>query len=196
MCEFKFFCDDEVIHIESFESMEDAEADIPIVADEYEVSAEDVTVEERWEDLRAAVAEFLNLDPVELTFMSFINEDRFDTSEEGWQSDLASNDIWDEILDICNSNLSWKDLGDDESDDSVIKDILDQGSKLMIKLRQQEDEMEEEDDEDEGEEYYEEVVEETYVDEVFVDSYYPLSYWDCYYDPFYVSPVYYDPYWF
>jgi len=40
----------------------------------------------RWDDLRIAVAEYLGEDPIELVFMSFINEKRFGRDADGkWQ---------------------------------------------------------------------------------------------------------------
>jgi hypothetical protein len=102
--------------------------------------------EEQWEDLRVAVAEFKNLDPVEIVFMSFLNENRFGKSEEGWQFDLLLGTTWDEILEICNTALSVDELGYEDEDGSfsgeaVIKDVITQGAELNIKLRKQEEEL-------------------------------------------------------
>ncbi len=95
--------------------------------------------DERWEDVRFAVLEYRNdkkffkrnlLNPVELIFLSFLEEGRFDFSKLGWQSDILSGQIWDEILDISNSMLQWHDLGSE----GVIKDIIKQGTQLTEEL--------------------------------------------------------------
>jgi len=94
---------------------------------------------ERWEDLRFAVSEYQNdkklikwklLNPIEIVFISFLNENRFDFSETGWQTKILSGQIWDEILEISNSMLQWQDFGGED----VIKDIINQGKQLTIKL--------------------------------------------------------------
>ncbi len=152
--------------------------------------------EERWEDLRVAVAAFKKLNPVEIVFMSFLNEKRFGNAGEGWQFDLLLGTVWDEILEICNSALCVADLAyeDDErnsiSGEDVIKDVLSQGAELNLWIREEEEKEEEEEEEDEDEfgsrghhgdddSYVETVV----VEEVSYDTY------NAYYDPFYISPV-------
>jgi hypothetical protein len=90
----------------------------------------------RWDDLRIAVAEYLGEDPIELVFMSFINEKRFGRDSDGkWQYDLLLGTIWDEILEICNTAIHWTDLGyEDEQGqvpaEAVIEDIIAQGNEL------------------------------------------------------------------
>ncbi len=94
----------------------------------------------RWDDLRIAVAEYLGQDPIELVFMSFINEKRFGRDADGkWQYDLLLGTIWDEILEICNTAIHWTDLGyEDEEGEvpatAVIEDIIAQGNELRERL--------------------------------------------------------------
>jgi len=94
----------------------------------------------RWDDLRVAVAEYLQGDPIELVFMSFINEKRFGRDADGtWQFDLLLGTVWDEILEICNQALHWPDLGyeDDEGKaeaEAVIEDIIGQGNTIRNDL--------------------------------------------------------------
>ena len=90
----------------------------------------------RWDDLRIAASEFCGIDPVEVVFMSFIQERRFGRNNEGWQFDLLLGSVWDEILEICNSAIQWQQLG--YSDDQgkvdareVITDIVQQGADLI-----------------------------------------------------------------
>ena len=46
--------------------------------------------DDRWDDLRVAVADYKGMNPIEIVFMSFINEHRFGRNESGWQSLLSS----------------------------------------------------------------------------------------------------------
>ena len=94
----------------------------------------------RWDDLRIAVAEYLKNDPIELVFMSFINEKRFGRNAEGnWQFDLLLGSVWDEILEVCNRSLHWPDLGYEDEEgkveaEAVIEDIIAQGNAIRDSL--------------------------------------------------------------
>ncbi|MCD6291868.1 MAG: hypothetical protein J7M09_00250 [Deltaproteobacteria bacterium] len=96
--------------------------------------------ESRWDDLRIAVSEYLATDPVELVFMSFINESRFGRDADGnWQFDLLLGSVWDEILEICNQSIHWPELGykDEEGEvkaEAVIEDIIAQGKTILNSL--------------------------------------------------------------
>ena len=97
---------------------------------------------ERWDDLRVAVADYRDMDPVEIVFMSFINENRFGRNETGWQFDLLLGTVWDEILEICNTALQLRELGweDDQGSvraEDVIQDIIDQGTEIMNRIHEQ-----------------------------------------------------------
>ena len=136
------------------------------------------TDNDRFEDLRIAVAIFKKINPAEIVFMSFINENRFDTASAGWQIDLMSDNVWDEIEDICATAIKPEDLGED-----AMTDMISQGADLMIKL------MEEEQNQNSGGNtgynggyngYGQNevvIVEET------------IPYYQPYYDPYYISPV-------
>ncbi len=95
--------------------------------------------DERFEDVRIAIAEHLGIDAVEIVFMSFIREDRFGRDATGWQFDLLLGSVWDEILDVCNSATDASELGYPDGDrwvdgSAVAEDILQQGGKLLGKL--------------------------------------------------------------
>jgi hypothetical protein len=145
---------------------------------------------DRWEDLRIAVADFKGIDPIEIVFMSFINEKRFGRDKTGWQFDLLIGEVWDEILTICNTALHKEDLayesdGEAVAGDTVMQDVIIQGAELMIQLLEKEDSIAQSishDDSDggNGEPHYVERVE--YV-------HHPAPYYEPYYDPFYISPV-------
>ena len=157
--------------------------------------------DERWEDLRVAVVEYKKINPVEIVFMSSINEGRFGKgSKTGWQFDLLLGTVWDAILEVCNTNLSWQDLGDED----VIRDIITQGTELMLSLLSEEEKrvtaarQYDDDDDDDG---YKgngvggDIVETTVIEEVVpVVDYGYYNTW--YVDPFYCAPFWYDPwYW-
>jgi hypothetical protein len=99
--------------------------------------------QDHWEDLRVAVAAYKGIDPVEIVFMSFINEERFGRNATGWAFDLLLGSVWDEILNICNSALRVEQLGWEGEDgpvsgESVMADILNQGLALVQELHQRE----------------------------------------------------------
>jgi hypothetical protein len=95
--------------------------------------------EERFTDVRIAIAEYLGIDAVEIVFMSFIREDRFGRDASGWQFDLLLGSVWDQILDICNSATDLHELGYQDGErwidgEVVAEDILQQGGTLLGKL--------------------------------------------------------------
>ncbi|MFV2013834.1 MAG: hypothetical protein ACC656_00255 [Candidatus Heimdallarchaeota archaeon] len=172
------------------------------IGDEPGVEAEtwtDYLHDERFLDLRVAVAEFKKLNPVELVFMSFINEDSFDVEKDGWEFDVYSGLYWDKIVDIANGSLTLK-LVQEAGHDMEM--IIKAGTDVIIALNKIEKEIAQEivaakeEFDDEDEEYVAETVE--YV-EIIEEPYYDDYYFDAYYDPFYVSPVWdpwYDPYYY
>lgn len=148
--------------------------------------------DDRWDDLRLAVAEFKKLDAAEIVFMNFINEGRFGTDKTGWQFDLLLGTAWDEILNICNTAITVDEIGyEDEqgkvSGEAVIKDVIRQGAELNIKLKKKERELEDKykEDIDDGEDE----PEEDYAVEPVIIEEYPVNYYYAYRDPFYISPV-------
>lgn len=99
--------------------------------------------DDRWEDLRVAVADFKGIDPVEIVFMSFLNEGRFGRNETGWQFDLLLGSVWDDILDICNRAVQVDQLGYDSGEefidgDTVMRDIIARGTTLIQELQARE----------------------------------------------------------
>ena len=130
----------------------------------------DFASNERFDDLRIAVAIFKKIDPAEIVFMSFINENRFDTTAAGWQMDLASDNDWDEIEDICKTAIKPEEVGED-----AMVDMIGQGSELMIKLLEEE---QQQNQNNQGNTNGGDIVEEETVE-----------YYQPYYDPYYVSPI-------
>jgi hypothetical protein len=148
--------------------------------------------DKRWMDLRIAVCEFKKINPIEIVFLSFLNDNVFDVEKDSWQFDLYSDLIWDEIIEICNTAYSMEEFGGNDA----MEDLVTQGNEVMNILHEKEKEMDEQDEEYDEESYCEDIDEEeeyvTYVETVEVvikDVYY-----DNYYrDPFYVSPVWLMP---
>lgn len=149
--------------------------------------------EERWVDLRIAVAEFKNIDPLEVVFMSSLNEAQFDQGERGWQFNLKAGWVFDKIVEISNSAYHVQDLGEDEeSAISVMAEIINQGSQLMVNMLEEERRMLA----DQEATRVAQVPQQTQ-QEAIEPVYYPTSYYYGYtYDPFYVSPVWVSPWWY
>ncbi|MDP9078314.1 MAG: hypothetical protein M3O71_12855 [Bacteroidota bacterium] len=131
----------------------------------------DFTNNERFDDLRIAVAIFKKIDPAEIVFMSYINENRFDTTSAGWQMDLISDNEWNAIEEICATAIKPDEVGED-----AMVDMIGQGSELMIKLLQEELNQNNNNNNNGG--GGGEIIEEETV-----------TYYEPYYDPYYVSPV-------
>ncbi len=137
--------------------------------------------DERWSDLRLAVARLKKLDAHEIVFMSFLNEERFGSDQNGWQFDLILGSIWNEIRDICRNAITVEELGSQEK----LVEFTRQGSDLLIQLLEHEKKLQEWERENtntdnHGNDY--EVVE--------IEEFYP------YRDPFYVSPFWATPLFF
>lgn len=140
---------------------------------------------QRFDDVRIAVCNYKKMDAKEIVFMAFINENRFDTSSTGWQMDLLSDAIWLEMDEIVRSAINFTDLGDE----SVIIDIINQGSKLVVDLMKQEVEYRK--NELISHEGNEDVT--TMIEEEIVTYEEDIVYYEAYYDPFYVSPIWFAP---
>lgn len=109
---------------------------------EYEDSDEwqEFLTDERWDDLRVAVAQYEGIDPIEMIFMSYLSEDRFGRDEEGFKYDLLLGNIWDEIWEIAHSAIQLKSLGYVDQDqiissENVITDIITKGREVLAQLR-------------------------------------------------------------
>lgn len=95
---------------------------------------------ERFDDLRIAVAQYLNKDPIEIVFAHFLNEGRFGRSAFGWQFDLLLGSVWEEIAEIVQSSIQLKDLSYENQEgyvveaESVLEDILTQAAEILENL--------------------------------------------------------------
>ncbi len=135
--------------------------------------------DQRFDDLRIAVAMFKKVDPAEIVFMSFINENRFDATSAGWQMDLVSDNSWNEIEEICDTAIKPKEVGED-----AMLDMIGQGAEIMMKLLQKETEekalsAQQDNNNSSG--------------GTVIEEYETVSYYEPYYDPYYVSPIWLVP---
>ncbi len=168
----------------------------------------------RWQDLRVPMAEFKGINPVDIVFMSFLVEKRLDTSTPHWEFDLLLGATFQQILDICNSNLHVDQLGYTEQEtgklitgEEVMRDVITQGTQLMFKLLEENQKRQKEYERQlaeynaqqaqlQQEQAAAQTVEtETVVEtvEYVVDD--PFVYYDPWYDPYYVSPIWTVPLW-
>ncbi len=95
--------------------------------------------DERWDDLRLAVLDHLGGSPIELVYLQFIQEQRFDIGSAGWQIGLNGGAFWHEIEEICEAAISARDLGYEDNDvkvsaKDILNDITSQGFTLLKEL--------------------------------------------------------------
>ena len=153
-------------------------------------------VNPRFQDLRIAVVLFKKMNAAECVFMSFINENRFDTAKTGWQIDLMADIIWDQIEQIVATAYKPEQLGDD-----AMVDIINQGSAIMVDLVKKEFENKKAEEARIAEEQARIASEQPTVTvtetttETIVDDDDDWVYYESYYDPFFVPLWWYDPYW-
>ena len=107
----------------------------------------DLLESNQWSDLRVAVAEYKGIDPYRVVFLALLSAERFYENKD-WKFDLSMGTLFDEMEKIvqeqlCVEDLSYKDDDGQVSGEDVIRDIIDQGSRLASERRQQEKEIEE-----------------------------------------------------
>ncbi|MFK7824873.1 MAG: hypothetical protein AB8G05_11995 [Oligoflexales bacterium] len=97
--------------------------------------------EDRWDDLRIAVAEYKGWDFIEIIFMSFLSEGRFGKGLDGkFSHDHLFGSIWDEIHRIATTSirmksLAYEDSGELISGNDVVSDMISQGKELLAELQ-------------------------------------------------------------
>lgn len=150
---------------------------------------------DNFDDLRITVCEYQKLDPWEIVFISFLIEKRFrepkDKTEvlgkESWQYKVVYEGVFNEILDILNDSLHYEELGFETEDgdfvegEDVVKDIINQGSKLNREISIEQSKL----DKQEQEAFRESRIEPTQTTTTYYEDYYDPYY----YDPYYVSPI-------
>ncbi len=94
----------------------------------------DLLEDNRWSDLRVAVAEHKGVDPYRVVFLAMLSAEAFFENPE-WRFDLAVGSLFDELDATVQDQITVAELGyeDDEgevSGEDVIADIIEQGSAL------------------------------------------------------------------
>lgn len=94
---------------------------------------------DQWSDLRVAVAEFKGIDPYKIVFLAMMSEEKFSENPD-WKFDLSIGVFFDEMEKIVQDQLSIDDLsysdeGGNVSGEDVIRDIIEQGKKLVNERR-------------------------------------------------------------
>jgi hypothetical protein len=189
----------------AFEKFFDFIAENPDEEEKKKKEWNDFKNDKRFYDLRIAVASFKKgkhpemVEPSELVFMSFINENRFDTQADNWQVKILADTIWAEIDNIVNTAITIEDFGGEDA----MKNVIDKGTKIMFDLmkveieinkaelervKQQQAELQTAGSETVEEETI--IVETTTVIEEYEDD---IIYYDPYWDPYYVSPIWFVP---
>lgn len=144
--------------------------------------------QDHFEDLRIALCEFKNLNPLEIVFLEMVDERRFNLESTGWQFELVSGLIWDELVEIVNTNISLEELaeeGDEEegiesyTGEEVMRIIVEEGNLVLKQLLDEEESISEEQDNEED------------TDEI-GEPYYEVEHYSVYYDG---EPEYYSPIW-
>lgn len=89
--------------------------------------------EERWKDLRVAIAEYQGFDAIELTFMRFIHNESYTHPVTDWRYDQLLGPIWEEIQTTCNNSVRLKSLLSSKKE-KHFKEILIRGRQLLQQL--------------------------------------------------------------
>ena len=94
----------------------------------------DLLEDNRWSDLRVAVAEHKGIDPHRVVFLALLSAEAFFENPE-WRFDLAVGSLFDELETTVQDQISVEELGyeDDKgavSGEDVIADIIERGSAL------------------------------------------------------------------
>ena len=141
--------------------------------------------EERFSDVRVAVAEFKGIDAMEIVFMSFLSENRFDVNIDRWEYNLTGDVIWTEIEEILNSAISSDYLKENDALENVVRE----GTKIALEMIKNAQDYEDELDD----EVFLEEEDVTYYVEIVDMPDYDYGYYEPYYDPYYVSPIWLVP---
>jgi len=144
---------------------------------------DDYLSQERFDDIRIAIAWFKKINPTDFVFLSFLKEGQFNLNHEGWQFELLSGLIWEQMEEIVDTAITVEDLSytDDTGErilgEAVLEDILRQGASLNEKLHGQEANLSQDDNE--------------YPNDFYDDQQEPyiVTTYESYYDPYYISPI-------
>ena len=99
---------------------------------------------DKWSDLRVAVAEYKDIDPYRVVFLAMLSAETFYENPD-WKFDLSMGTLFEEMKQIVLEQLHVDDLGYSDSEgkvsgEEVIRDIIEQGSKLVAQGKSREQE--------------------------------------------------------
>ena len=99
---------------------------------------------DKWTDLRIAVAEHKGIDPYRVVFLAMLSAETFYENRD-WKFDLSMGSLFQEMKQIVLEQLHVDDLGYSDSEgkvsgEEVIRDIIEQGSKLVAQGKSREQE--------------------------------------------------------
>ena len=100
---------------------------------------------EKWSDLRVAVAEHKGIDPYRVVFLAMLSAETFYENPD-WKFDLSMGTLFQEMKQIVMEQLHVDDLGYSDSEgkvsgEEVIRDIIEQGTELVVKIKRREREI-------------------------------------------------------
>ena len=100
---------------------------------------------DKWSDLRVAVAEHKGIDPYRVVFLAMLSAETFYENPD-WKFDLSMGTLFQEMKQIVLEQLHVDDLGYSDSEgkvsgEEVIRDIIKQGSELVVKRKSREQEI-------------------------------------------------------
>ena len=100
---------------------------------------------DKWSDLRVAVAEHKGIDPYRVVFLAMLSDETFYENPD-WKFDLSIGTLFQEMKQIVLEQLHVDDLGYSDSEgkvsgEEVIRDIIEQGSELVAKRKNREQEI-------------------------------------------------------
>lgn len=104
--------------------------------------ANDLLEDERWADLRVAVAEHKGIDPHRVVFLAMLSDESFFANPD-WRFDLAMGTLFDEMESLTQQQIRIEELGYEDEDgnpitgEEVIQDVIEQGTQLARERREQ-----------------------------------------------------------
>ncbi len=94
----------------------------------------DFLEDDRWADLRVAVALFKGIDPYRMVFLAMLSDEAFFANPD-WKFDLAMGTLFEELDEIVNTQIMEDELGYEDEEGSVsghdvLEDVIQQGALI------------------------------------------------------------------
>ena len=161
----------------------------------------DLLEEDRWEDLRVAIARFKGIDPHRMVFLAMMSSESLIANPD-WKFDLAAGTLFEEMEEIVENQITEEELSYDDaqghvSGHDVLEDMIQQGAQINQERHQEQVAREEEEARFRDEEPEETI---TIIEEE------PVGYGYGYYNPMatlgayaasalFIEAIWHDPYW-